>query len=73
MIKDWKFPTDVRGWLTPKEGETLAQLAEGKLVLEIGSYHGLSTICMAQTAKMVHAIDWCRGERGQAGDGRCHS
>jgi hypothetical protein len=53
----WTFPDDVRGWLTPEEGLALSELASGKAVLEIGSFCGLSTICMAQTAEIVHAVD----------------
>lgn len=53
----WKFPGDVEGWLTETEGRTLAALAQGKAVLEIGSYCGRSTICLAQTAESVHAVD----------------
>lgn len=51
------FPADVEGWLTEEEGRALARLAEGKDVLEIGSYCGRSTICLAQTAASVHAVD----------------
>lgn len=60
VLKDhdgWKFPHDVEGWLSFHEGEALAELARGKRVLEIGSYCGRSTICMAQTADYVTAID----------------
>lgn len=57
-----KFPVDVRGWLTEEEGAALAELAAGAVVLEIGSYEGRSTICMAQTAKVVHAVDWHCGD-----------
>lgn len=53
----WKFPHDVEGWLSYREGKALADLARGKRVLEIGSYCGRSTICMAQTAESVVAID----------------
>lgn len=60
----WLWPGDVEGWLDKSEGEKLAELACGKTVLEIGSWHGRSTIAMAQTAKKVHAIDWCRGDWG---------
>lgn len=52
-----KFPADVEGWLTPAEGQFLAQIATDKRVLEIGSYCGRSTICLAQTAQEVHAVD----------------
>lgn len=53
----WVFPGEVDGWLTSIEGVGLARLADGKRVLEIGSYRGRSTICMAQTAKEVVAVD----------------
>jgi len=55
------FPMDVPGWLTPDEGRKLAELAAGKRVLEIGSYCGLSTICMARTADHVTAVDYFDG------------
>lgn len=55
------FPREVPGWLLPEEGKQLAELARGKRVLEIGSYCGLSTICMARTAKHVTAMDYFDG------------
>ena len=55
------FPHDVRGWLLPEEGAELARLANGKRVLEIGSYAGLSTICMARTALHVTCVDYWDG------------
>lgn len=54
---DWKFPGEVRGWLSEREGRRLAELAEGKRVLEIGAFAGRSTICMAQVAASVDVID----------------
>jgi predicted O-methyltransferase YrrM len=60
-MSEWIFPAGVHGWLSFEEGKLLAELATDKVVLEIGSYHGRSTICMAQTAKIVHAIDWGYG------------
>jgi predicted O-methyltransferase YrrM len=48
---------DVDGWLTPAEGAALAELARGLRVLEVGSYLGLSTVCLARTAQMVVAAD----------------
>jgi precorrin-6B methylase 2 len=65
--RDW-FPHDVAGWLTEEEGRELARLAEGKAVLEVGSYCGRSTICLAQQAKFVTAVDTFDG-RGTAGAG----
>lgn len=53
----FKFPVDVPGWLSEAEGIALAKLADGKRVLEIGSYCGRSTICIAQTADRVVSID----------------
>lgn len=51
------FPADVDGWLSHTEGRALWQLARGKRVLEVGSYCGASTICLAQSARLVTAID----------------
>lgn len=63
-MDSWKFPADVRGWLSEAEGRTLAEIARGRLVLEIGSWCGRSTICIAQTAAQVHALDWGKGDAG---------
>jgi SAM-dependent methyltransferase len=57
----WKFPSDIDGWLFPEEGKALADLSAGKRVLEIGSYCGLSTVCIARTAKSVTAVDYFDG------------
>ncbi len=58
----WQFPDDVDGWLTEEEGRCLAEAATKKRVLEIGSYCGRSTICMAQTASLVHVVDTFDGQ-----------
>jgi len=55
------LPAGVKGWLHAEEGRALARLADGKRVLEIGSYCGLSTICIGRTAKSVTAIDYFDG------------
>lgn len=55
------FPCDINGWLTPAEGAELTRLAEGKRVLEIGSYCGLSTIMLARSADHVTACDYFDG------------
>jgi len=55
------FPYDVPGWLTPVEGTALSKLSDGKRVLEIGSYCGRSTICIARTAESVVAVDYFDG------------
>ncbi len=53
---DW-FPHGVRGWLSGDEGVLLNELAAGKRALEIGSYCGRSTICLAKSATTVTCID----------------
>jgi hypothetical protein len=53
----WHFPHDVGGWLTEAEGRALAALAGGRRVLEVGSYLGRSTVCLARTAASVDAVD----------------
>lgn len=58
---DAGFPRDVDGWLMTEEGLALAELADGKQVLEIGSYCGRSTVCMAKTAAHVTACDYFDG------------
>lgn len=55
------FPRDISGWLHPEEGRELAELAKGQRVLEIGSYCGLSTVCIARTAESVTAVDYFDG------------
>lgn len=61
---DW-FPHKVAGWLKEDEGRELARLAKDKVCIEVGSYCGKSTICLAKTAKNVGAIDTFDG-RGTA-------
>lgn len=53
----FKWPHDVPGWLRHSEGRALYRLAAGKRVLEVGSYCGLSTICLAQSADHVTSVD----------------
>ena len=48
--------------VTDAEAARLADLARDRIVLEVGSWYGLSTIVMARTAAMVHAVDWHRGD-----------
>jgi predicted O-methyltransferase YrrM len=51
------FPYEIDGWLTEIEGRALGELAAGKNVLEVGSYCGRSTVCLAQTALTVCSVD----------------
>ena len=55
------FPIDIPGWLLEAEGRALAELCRGKHVLEIGSYCGLSTVCIGRTAKSVACVDYFDG------------
>lgn len=57
----FRWPWDVPGWLGYDEGKELWRLASGLRVLEIGSFCGLSTICLAQSAQSVLAMDWWDG------------
>jgi predicted O-methyltransferase YrrM len=58
------FPEEIAATsaLTEAEAEALAALAEDRIVLEMGAWTGLSTVCMAQTAKLVYSVDWHRGD-----------
>ncbi|HEY3182509.1 MAG TPA: class I SAM-dependent methyltransferase [Gaiellaceae bacterium] len=51
------FAPDVASSLTEAEANLLAELARGKVALELGSWFGRSTIALASTAERVHAID----------------
>src|SRR4249920_2731838 len=53
----WTYAEPVLSALTHAECERLAHLAADARVLEIGSYYGRSTIAMASTARVVHAVD----------------
>jgi predicted O-methyltransferase YrrM len=48
--------------VTRPQCERLATLARGKLVLELGSWLGRSTVLLASVAEAVHAVDWHRGD-----------
>jgi predicted O-methyltransferase YrrM len=58
----WTFPSEIQGWLTEDEGRLLADLARLKRVLEVGSYHGRSSVCMAQTASWLVSVDHHRDD-----------
>ena len=48
--------------VTDAEATRLADLARGRTVLEVGSWYGFSTVVMARVARVVHAVDWHRGD-----------
>lgn len=64
MADGFTFPSEIQGWLTETEGAALAELARGRNVLELGSWKGRSTICMAQTAASVTCVDHFQGDPG---------
>lgn len=66
MAEAFKLAHDVPSGVTPRECEKLAELARGKVVIEMGSHFGRSTIALASTAAMLHAVDWHMGD-GHAG------
>jgi SAM-dependent methyltransferase len=51
------FAPDIASSLTEPEARLLAELADGKIALELGSWFGRSTIALASTARVVHAVD----------------
>jgi hypothetical protein len=51
---EWK---DIRGWLNGEEAEVLQRLTKDKVVIEVGSYFGRSTVCIADVARRVYSID----------------
>jgi predicted O-methyltransferase YrrM len=56
------YAPDIASSLTEAECRRLAELAEGKVALELGSWLGRSTIALGSTAVRVHAVDWHRGD-----------
>lgn len=64
LPRDWVFPSSVRGWLSEEEGQALALAATNCRVLEVGSFAGRSTICLAQTAQILVSVDHHHGDSG---------
>lgn len=63
MIKRWP---DVKGYLEYAEALKLSELAKDKDCLEIGSFYGKSSVCMAESARSVVCIDtFAADESGQ--------
>lgn len=60
------FPEEVEGYLPHAAGHMLFRLAcavpERGLIVELGSYKGRSTICLAQSGRKVWAVDHFKGE-----------
>jgi hypothetical protein len=62
-LRPFIFPADAASATTEEECEALFRLATGKRVLEVGVWKGRATIAMAQSARVVHAVDWFMGDR----------
>jgi hypothetical protein len=60
---DWL--KEIPGWFTRAECRLWSEACVGRKVLELGRFHGRSTIAAARTAKIVVSID-C-GDEGEAG------
>ncbi len=60
------FPAEVEGYLSEDAGRLLfdfaKQVPEDGLIVELGSYKGKSTICLAQAGRRVWAVDHFQGE-----------
>jgi len=54
----------VHGYVYTPECLKLQELGKDKVCLEIGSYHGRSTLAMAEVAKKVYAVDTFKGTKG---------
>lgn len=63
-----ELPEGIPTATTQRERDELAKLARGKVVLEIGSRYGASTIGMAAGAELVYALDWHRGDVWHGGE-----
>jgi hypothetical protein len=48
---------NIPGWLQNGEGALLAILAQDRVVLELGSYMGRSTVAMAPFARRIYCVD----------------
>ena len=48
--------------VTVNESVALADLAQGKVVLEMGAWLGYSTILLASVAERVTSVDWHKGD-----------
>lgn len=56
------YPGDIITAVTGDEAAELARLAAGKMVLELGAYHGYSTVVLASVANQVYSVDWHLGD-----------
>lgn len=57
------FAGDILSAVVDEECKRIADLAAGRIALELGSHFGRSTIALASTAQRVHAVDWHMGDQ----------
>lgn len=71
-IKEFKFPKDINGYISQSEGKLLFELSQLNLhlgsIVELGAFHGRSTVCLAQGSKSVdggevYAVDNFTGDK----------
>src|SRR6266567_9487866 len=65
---DITVPDDIPTAVTVEEAGKLATLATGGDVLELGAWHGFSTVILAQAARRVVSVDLHQGDE-HAGEG----
>lgn len=58
--------------MSPTELARLVELATDRIVLEVGSWLGASTVAMAEKARRVHSVDWHRGDPHAGHDETAH-
>ena len=56
------IPADITSAVTEEEARALAKLAAGKIVIELGAWHGFSTVVLASVADYVISVDWHQGD-----------
>lgn len=63
------IPLDIKTAVSRNEAIALANLANGRHVLELGAHYGFSTVVLASTAGLVTSVDWHGGDvNAGAGD-----
>lgn len=59
---DSVFAEDISSAVSREECERLGELADDKIVLELGSWYGRSAVALGSVAKHLYAVDWHRGD-----------
>lgn len=62
ILMGYIFASDIPSAVSDAQCKRLGQLAQGKVVLELGAQYGRSTIALASTALRVHSVDWHLGD-----------